>query len=107
MVYLNGEFILEINNYLDPVSTTIYAETLIGAIDLDAALDINVWAIASSGTRYGDAAVGLLGNKVKLEWSGSSSADVVKYEVYTDNGTGTIDFNTVVATIDAITGDEI
>ncbi len=40
------------------------------------------------------------GNKVLLTWTGSTSGDTDFYRIYNDNKTGTIDYGTVIATVD-------
>lgn len=39
------------------------------------------------------------GNKALISWDGSTSGDTDYYHVYTDNKTGTVDYNTVIATV--------
>jgi len=45
-----------------------------------------------------------LGRRVKLAWPASASDDVAAYRVYHDNRTGTIDYNTPVAEVEAKPG---
>jgi hypothetical protein len=39
--------------------------------------------------------------KVKLSWSPSTASDIASYHIYSDNGTGTVDFNTPITTVGA------
>ena len=47
------------------------------------------------------AAIPAPGGKVSLTWELSKSSDVGKYNIYTDNGSGTIDYSTVYDSVDA------
>lgn len=40
------------------------------------------------------------GNKTLLSWAGSTSGDTDYYHIYNDNKTGTIDYGTLIATVD-------
>ncbi|GAG94586.1 unnamed protein product, partial [marine sediment metagenome] len=42
----------------------------------------------------------LLGNKARITWDGSVAPDADYYHIYNDNKTGTIDYNTLIATVD-------
>ncbi|KKL47309.1 hypothetical protein LCGC14_2336850 [marine sediment metagenome] len=56
-----------------------------------------------SGNRFADYThllEELNGNKVLLAWTGSTSGDVDFYRIYNDNKTGTVDYNTIIATVD-------
>ena len=39
-------------------------------------------------------------NSIKLNWSPSLEEDVTSYNIYTDNGSGIVDYSTPIATID-------